>query len=198
WLGRGNVFLDLKRYDEAFAAYDKALSIKPDLAEAWLGRGNVFLDLKRYDEAFATYDKALSIKPDLESVEGARLHAKLNLCNWEHLDTEISNLIASVRVGKANSTPFVLLSLVDSPDEHLRCAQACVLVQHPQASESTWRGSIYAHDKIRIGYVSADFRTHAVAYLVAELFECHNRTKFATTAFSLGLDDKSGMRQRLV
>ena len=37
WIGRGNVFKDLKRYDEAFAAYDKALAIKPDLAErmAW-------------------------------------------------------------------------------------------------------------------------------------------------------------------
>ena len=42
WLGRGNVFSELKRYDEAFAAYDKALALKPDLAEAWLGRGNVF------------------------------------------------------------------------------------------------------------------------------------------------------------
>ena len=36
WLGRGNVFYDLKRYDEAFAAYDKALALKPDLENAWL------------------------------------------------------------------------------------------------------------------------------------------------------------------
>ena len=67
WLGRGNIFFDLKRYNEAFAAYDKALALKPDLAEAWLGRGNVFFDLKRYDESFAAYDKALAIKPDLEN-----------------------------------------------------------------------------------------------------------------------------------
>jgi protein O-GlcNAc transferase len=46
--------------------------------------------------------------------------------------------------------------------------------------------------------VSADFRKHAIAYLTAELFECRNRMKFTTTAFSLGVDDKSGMRQRLV
>ena len=37
-------FSRLKRYDEAFAAYDKALALKPDLAEAWLGRGNVFMN----------------------------------------------------------------------------------------------------------------------------------------------------------
>ncbi len=46
------------------AAYDKALSIKTDLAEAWHGRGDVFLNLKRYDEAMGAYDKALSIKTD--------------------------------------------------------------------------------------------------------------------------------------
>ena len=47
------------------AAYEKALVLKPDLAEAWLGRGNVFAELKRYDEASAAYDKALALKPDL-------------------------------------------------------------------------------------------------------------------------------------
>ena len=55
----------LKRYDESFAAYDKALEFKPELANAWLGRGNVFFNLERYDEAFASYDKALSLKPEL-------------------------------------------------------------------------------------------------------------------------------------
>ena len=49
WLGRGNVYYDLKRYDEAFAAYDKGLSLRPDNAEAWLGCGNVSYNLRRYD-----------------------------------------------------------------------------------------------------------------------------------------------------
>ena len=52
----------LKRYDDAFAAYDKALALKPDLPEAWLGRGNVLCDLKRHDDAVAAYDKALALQ----------------------------------------------------------------------------------------------------------------------------------------
>ena len=65
WNGRGNVLTDLRRYDEAIGAYDKALALKPDLAEAWNGRGNVCTRLRRYSDANAAYDKALSIRPDL-------------------------------------------------------------------------------------------------------------------------------------
>ena len=198
WLGRGNVFWSLKRYDEAFAAYDKALSIKPDLENAWLGRGNVFWSLRRYDEAFAAYDKALSIKPDLESVEGSRLHMKMHLCNWEKLDKEIGDLTNSIRAGKGNCPPFALLSLTDLPDDHLRCTQAWGAAIHPITAKSVWQDKIYKHDKIRLGYVSADLRTHAVAYLIAELFELHDKDRFSVTAFSLGRDDNSDIRRRLV
>ena len=198
WLGRGNVFWSLKRYDEAFAAYDKALSIKPDLENAWLGRGHVFYDLKRYAEAFAAYDKALSIKPDLESVEGSRLHMKMHLCNWEQLDKEIGDLTNSIRAGKGNCPPFALLSLTDLPDDHLRCTQAWGAAIHPITAKSVWQDKIYKHDKIRLGYVSADLRTHAVAYLIAELFELHDKERFSVTAFSLGRDDNSDIRRRLV
>src|SRR6516164_6317107 len=198
WLGRGHVFYDLKRYAEAFAAYDKALSIKPDLENAWLGRGNVFWSLRRYDEAFAAYDKALSIKPDLESVEGSRLHMKMHLCNWEKLDKEIGDLTNSIRAGKGNCPPFALLSLTDLPDDHLRCTQAWGAAIHPITAKSVWQDKIYKHDKIRLGYVSADLRTHAVAYLMAELFELHDKERFSVTAFSLGRDDNSDIRRRLV
>jgi protein O-GlcNAc transferase len=199
WLGRGNVFCDLKRYDEALAAYDEALSIKPDSENAWLGRGNVFCDLKRYDEAFAAYDKALSIKPDLEGVEGSRLFMKMQLCDWEELDKEISDLTNSVRAGKANCPPFALLSMNDLPDAHRRCAQAWVAAKHPITAKPLWQGKeTYKHDKIRLGYVSADLRTHPIGHLVAELFELHDKKRFSVTAFSLGRDDNSLLRRRLV
>jgi predicted TPR repeat methyltransferase len=64
WLGRGNVLSELKRNDDAFDAYGKALAQKPDFAEAWLGRGNVLCELKRYDEALDAHEKALAQKPD--------------------------------------------------------------------------------------------------------------------------------------
>jgi protein O-GlcNAc transferase len=61
---KGTTLYELKRYDEAIAHYDKALSLKPDYAEGWSNKGTTLYELKRYDEAIAHYDKALSLKPD--------------------------------------------------------------------------------------------------------------------------------------
>jgi predicted O-linked N-acetylglucosamine transferase (SPINDLY family) len=171
--------------------------MKPHLAEAWLGRGNVFFyDLKRYDEAFAAYDRAVSLKPRLRSAEAARLHTKMHLCRWEKLEEEITHLTTSVRSGICD--PFTLLSLSDSFDDHLCCAQAWVASRYPKASKSIWPGTIYKHSKIRVGYVSADFNRHPIAHLTAELFELHDKTRFELSAYSIGPDDKSDIRQRLI
>lgn len=197
WLGRGNVAWSLKHHEEALAAYDRALSLKPRLEGAWIGRGNVFTELKRYDEAFAAFDKALSIEPDLEGIEGLRLFAKMNLCNWDGLEQEIGHLTEAIRAGKANSSPFVLLSLTDNPEDHLRCARTWARAKLPQLSKSASGGEIRRHDRIRIGYVSPDFGQHPVGYLAAGIFENHDTNRFETYAFSIGPDDKSDLRRRL-
>jgi protein O-GlcNAc transferase len=197
WLGRGNVFTALKRYDEAFAAYDKALALKPDLESAWLGRGNVFYELKRFDEAFAAYDKALALRSDLVGIEGARLHSKMYLCNWGNFSSESDHLIESVGNNKENTDPFAFLGVNSSAEEQLKCASLWVQKKYPPSMEPIWKGGTYEHNKIRIGYMSADLCQHAVAYLIAGIFECHNRSQFEITAISIGPNDRSEMRQRL-
>jgi predicted TPR repeat methyltransferase len=61
---QGDALCRLNRHEESLAAYQRALALRPDFAEAWLACGNVFCLLKRYDEAFAACEKALGLKPD--------------------------------------------------------------------------------------------------------------------------------------
>ena len=195
WLGRGNVFFGLKQYDNAFAAYDSALALKGDLAEAWLGRGNVSIELKRYVEAFAAYDRALALGPDLKYVTGARLGAKLFMCDWTDLETEAAQLLAAIRQQKASSVPFTILAIPSSAADQLQCAKRHVQ-DHPIFPQ-IWRGEIYSHDRIRVAYLSADFREHAVAYLTVGLFEQHDKSRFEVTGISFGSDRNSTMRPRI-
>jgi protein O-GlcNAc transferase len=195
WLGRGNIFVKLKRYDDAFAAYNKTLTLKPDLAEAWFSRGSIFVKLKRYDDAFAAYNTALALKSDLKFAEGDRLQCKLMMCDWINLNAEVSHLVSAIRSQALACDPIELLSIPSSAEDQLRCAN-CYVAEQPFFPK-LWRGEIYSHDRIRIAYLSADFHEHATAYLMAGLFEQHDRSRFEITAISFGPDQQSDMRRRL-
>jgi predicted O-linked N-acetylglucosamine transferase (SPINDLY family) len=61
----------------------------------------------------------------------------------------------------------------------------------------TFRGVSYRHQRIRIAYLSADFYEHATAFLMAGVFEHHDKGRFETYAFSYGANDRSATRARL-
>ena len=195
WLGRGNVFAAQVHYKSALDAYGKALSLQPDLAEAWLGRGVALSAFVRYDEAFAAYDKAAALKPDLNYALGARLFMKRYLCDWSDWDVEVALLLLKIGEGKLVSMPFDLFAMTSSASAQRHCAE--VQMRKQQSYGPLWRGEVYAHDRVRVAYLSADFREHPVAYLMAGLFEHHDRSRFEVTALSLGPDRFSPMRERI-
>ena len=198
WLGRGNVFFEANRHDDALAAFGRALSLKPDLSEGWSGRGNVFVGLKRYEDASTAYDKAFALTPDLAALEGERIHCRMHLCDWGNFEIERDHLVRSVRNGKENTNPFAFLGVGSSAEDQFACAQLWTRKRYPASGQALWRGELYKHDKIRVGYVSSDFRQHPVADLIAGVFECHDRSQFEVLGISIGADDNSEIRRRVV
>ena len=187
----------LKRPEEALANYDKAIALKPDYAEAYSNRGNALTDLKRLDEALASYDRAIARKPDLADVEGLRLHTKMHLCDWSNFDNECVHLISAVRNGKGNTPPFPFLAIPSSFEDQLQCAKLYIANKYPPSDRPIWQGERYNHERIRLAYLSADFRQHPVAQLMAGVFECHDKSRFDVTAISITPNDHSEMRKRL-
>jgi len=197
WLGVGNVLFGLKHHDGAASAYDKALGLKPTLAAAWLGRGNILFSLKQYEDAVAAYDRALALKPGLTGVEGLRLHAKGQLCDWSDFDAECAHLISALRTGTPNTGPFQLLPLPSTPKDQLQCAKLWAGKHFTPATSPLWRGERYDHERLRVAYLSADFRQHPVAMCMAGVIACHDKSLFEVTALSCGPDDNSEIRRRL-
>ena len=195
YVSRAKALFALGRGDEALQAVDAALEIAPDLAEAWLGRGHCLNALKRYDEAFAAYDNAVRLNPNLDYAAGARLYAKLHLCDWRNFATEAAAIVTAIGEGKPSSEPFAFLAISSSAADQFACARRYVRTQ--TLFPPLWRGEIYAHDRIRVAYLSADFHDHATAALAAGLFEQHDRSNCDVIGISYGPDDSSAARQRL-
>ena len=197
WLGRANSLSDLGRQAEAVSAYERALTLNPDLENAWLGRGSALYDLRRFDEALTAFDKAFQLRPDLISAEGARLNCKMTICDWRTFEDDAGHVVRSVRNGRPCIAPFAFLAVPSTAEDQLRCAVTWVAQKFPKSDGQAWRRTSYRHDKIRVAYVSADLHQHAVALVMAGVFEHHDRSRFATTAISTGPDDGSDMRKRL-
>jgi protein O-GlcNAc transferase len=185
WFNKGVTLHELKRYDEAIAHYDKALSLKPDYAEGWSNKGATLHELKRYDEAIAHYDKALSLKPDIDWASGDLLHTKMKICSWLGLSESLENISKKVAANEKVVNPFPLLALTDDALLHKQSSEIYVQDKY---SFNPILGPILKrpkNEKIRIGYFSADFKNHPVTFLIAELFELHDRSQFEIYSFSL-------------
>jgi protein O-GlcNAc transferase len=195
WLGRGFALIELRRHHEALHAFDRAGSSMPNVVEAWLGRGSIYVQLGELDKALSAYDRALAIKPNLQRTRGGRLHIKLQLSDWTNVNAEIADVIASVRANGTPIAPFEFLAISSSPADQLLCARK-ELADHRSFS-AAWRGRPYAHDRIRVGYFSADLRNHAVGHLAVGLLEGHDKSRFETIALSFGPDDGSDVRRRI-
>src|SRR5437870_1830888 len=133
----GNALTAQGKLDEAVAAYRQAIRIKPpDLAEIYSTLGNVLAPQCKLDEAVAAYRQAIHIKPDY-----AEAFSNMLLClNYDDKSTS----------------------------DHLFAAHRDWDERYGQRVP---RFTAYDNDRdpvrrLRIGYLSPDFREHSVAYFV--------------------------------
>ncbi|MDE2229102.1 MAG: tetratricopeptide repeat protein [Alphaproteobacteria bacterium] len=195
---RGNVLKELKRHDEALASYDRALAVRPDYADALYHRGNALNELMRYDEALASFDRALAAKADHAYAFSGAADCVTKLCDWDRRKLFAAELNAHISDKKSIISPFVLLGYCDDPALQLQCTKGFIQDKIPVLPMPLWKGPVLRHDKIRIAYLSGDFRNHPIAYLCAELFELHDRKRFEVIGVSFGPDDNSEIRARIV
>ncbi len=186
----------LKRFEEALASFDAAIGRNPQNAESLVYRGNVLCDLKRYQEAAQAYERVLELDPGFPFIPGKKLDSELQVCNWDNYAASVDNIVTQVRQGKRVAVPFSFLAISSSATDQLLCTSAYVADQYPRTAP-LWHGEKYRHDKIRMGFLSGDFHNHATSYLMAELFEIHDKNRFEWQAFSYGPHADDVMRRRL-
>lgn len=200
----GNAERELGKAAEAAKHYAKAIQLSPDDADAYNNLGNVQRELGQLDLAIASYQKALTLNPKLYHAKVHLVHQKQHMCDWDGLDKDIAEIRNWVKTEpSAQISPFAFLAMPSTtPAEQKLCADNWVSNRY--ASLITYRKQLSfthaakpANKKIKIGYMSADFRLHPLAFLVSELFELHDRSQFEIIAFSYGINDKSDARKRL-
>jgi len=194
---RGVALRMLGRLDEALAAYEKTLALKPDFAEAINSLAILQQLLKRPVDAANTYARLLAADPSYEYALGSLLSERLLTCDWRDYDALTARIAADVAAGLRVDKPFTLMAHSDDPALHLKSAELFAQARFARAVAAATPLAPPKNDRIKIAYISADFRDHAVAYLIANLFEAHDRAKFEIHGVSVGPASDGAMRQRI-
>ncbi|MBX3603061.1 MAG: hypothetical protein KF863_20755 [Rubrivivax sp.] len=186
----------------AIASYLQALAARPADANLHFKLGQAFNALAMKREAAECLRTALllGLGPRQVAVHDLLAFYEREVCDWRGGDTQVQALRSSIAQlpddAAVETNPFAHVTLLDDPMEQLRAARACARHVQGLAMPLQPRRPV-ARERLRIGYVSADFQRHATAYLMAELFERHDRGRFESFLYSLGRDDGSATRRRL-
>ncbi len=189
WNNLGNVLKEMGQIENAIENYKKAIQIKPDYAEAWNNMGSSLFEQNRFKDAIEHYRQALKLKPDYAE-------AWDNLGGVLEVIGEFKPAIESCRQAlkhkpdyvKASSNLLYLLSynVLYSPDQILEEHRDWDRI-HGEKQKTT----IYSHTKstnsnkrLRIGYVSPDFRKHALSFFFEPILKNHDRNHVEVYCYS--------------
>ena len=202
WNILGTILSHQQRYDEACAAFREAFRLSPDFAEAWNNLGIALSHQNRMDDAIAAYREAVARAPGL-----AQAHN--NLGTAFTTQGRMDEAIAVFRHALTLVPDYVeihsnlVFNLHYVPD----LDPAVLAAEHRHWDEmhtAPLRKSIAPHTndrtpsrRLRIGYVSADFRDHVVGRTLLPCFEAHDRSQFDLVCYSGSLPaDAIGRRFR--
>ncbi|MEN9757223.1 MAG: hypothetical protein RL755_1410, partial [Pseudomonadota bacterium] len=158
--------------------------------------GRVLETERQFKESEQMLRQSLLLSPDQPKVISHWVHLRQKQCEWPVYEPVIGVSKAAMIAG---TSALAMLSASNNPQEQLENSQSFVKekvdMNLPNLVENQ---APYQHEKLRIGYLSSDFRTHAVSLLTVELFELHNRDKFEIYGFCFTPPDDSELRGRVI
>ncbi|HEY9024704.1 MAG TPA: tetratricopeptide repeat protein, partial [Burkholderiaceae bacterium] len=197
-INSGTLLREQLDHHAAIDRFNRALALKPDHLNALSNLAIMLTEFKRSQEAVAMFERLLQLKPDFEYGVGSICYERMHACDWSHFDSDVARILEGIEAGKPIAKSLGVMSITDDAAVHHRCAEIFAAHRYTPRHAPLWTGQRYRHDRIRIAYVSPDMREHPVGHLMAGIFERHDRTRFETIAVSIGANDGSRLRQRMV
>ncbi len=156
--------------------------------------GRVQENLKNYAQAEEALEQSLLVDPKQPGVIQHWVHIRQKSCKWPVYKPLPGISLSEMR---RYTSPLAMLALTEDPAEQLATAQSFVARTYSQKQERLCPRAPYQHKRLRVGYVSADLREHAVGFLLPSLLDGHDLDKYELYAYDGSREDGSDFRTRL-
>ncbi len=193
----GAILRAVKRHKDALLRFTKILELEPTNLAAVNNAAILLSEFKQAEAAINMYKRLVALQPDYEYAIGSLLYEQLHHCDWTGYDDLLKAILVGVSQGKRACKTLGFMAMADNPEMHLIAAKTFADHHYPAKNIELYKGEKYAHQRIRIGYVSPDLREHPVGHLMAGIFEHHDKSKFEVFSYSLGINDGSRLRDRI-
>lgn len=173
----GNAFAAASKHEGALNFYEAAHKIRPEDTKISAYYIATLETLRRWDECIRAYDQLPSDSIERIKLQTSKIHSQLRINDWSVFSID-------GKVLEQNLSPLSYLYCCQSQASQLSNAShyaANFQVKPPLPSTK--------NKKIRVGYVSADFREHPVGYLIAGMFAAHDESQFEIFCFSTSPPD---------
>jgi protein O-GlcNAc transferase len=188
----------LRRHSESVPEIERAIDITPADPDNWAAKGDLCARASRDTEAIAAFERALSLAPARLDIEEHLITVRRAACDWRAFDHDAARIVALARDPKYPIRPFNLLIFDTSSADQMQAARKYARTYAPPLTGPLPSFPPARTDaRIRLAYLSSDFRNHAMSLLLVGVIEHHNRGKFAVTAISTGRNDGSALRGRI-
>jgi protein O-GlcNAc transferase len=194
----GVLLREMHQHAAALQRFEQVLQFKPDDQMALSNGATLLTEFRRSPEAIGLLERLVALNPHYDYAPGMLSYERLHLCDWRGFETLTAEIRKGVRAGQRTCKSLPLMAISDSAQEHQQCARLFSTQRYRKSSTALWQGERYRHDRIRLAYVSPDLREHPVGHLMAGIFEQHDRQRFELIAVSLGPNDGSSLRERMV
>jgi protein O-GlcNAc transferase len=199
---RGMLRTKQRRHHEALADFERALARAPRSSDLLFRRAEALRDMGRLEAAAEAFEQVFRVAPESDFCLGNYLHARLQLCDWMDYEPLVAEAHAAIAQGRRVYLPGVFLTVAQSAADQERCAR--IFVEYSIGGSQMFEGGPVEpprprapHHKVRIAYVSADFREHPVAALLVGVIEAHDRNRFEIVGVSLMPANPSPLGQRI-
>jgi len=187
-LSRGVELKDQRSYEEAKRCLRRALALDPGLAEAEVALGHVLFLQGAYSQAVDRFRRALAIKPGLAQAHyrlGNALAEQGQITEAKECYRHAIVLKPDYSVAYGNLAFTMNYDAEASPAELYAAHRAwAALFPPPQTLDRTYANDRRPERRLRVGYVSGDFREHAVAYFFEPLLASHNHSEVEVFCYS--------------
>ena len=182
----GTIYFKKGLYNKSISYYLHGIKYDPNNAFAYSNLAGCYEVILDYQNAFKYYKKAFFLNKKLLQIKEKLIQLQPKICDWslyKYFETWRDEFIKN---SQFEGDPLSLIKLKDDPYKELKLSRK-FFSSNFQSSKKI--ELINQNKKIKIGYVSADFRNHPVSLLLARVIELHDKSKFEIYAYSLGKEE---------